>query len=146
MKWNWGTKLFIWTAAFMIMLIVFAVLMMREQISLVEPDYYPKGQTHEALIEKRRNALSLSEQIKVEVVDGKLVIQFPEELEPNDITGEVQLYHVVDDSKDALYRLEADSDGRVNIVVASLKGRYTLKIDWRYKETNYYTEKQININ
>lgn len=146
MKWNWGTKLFIWTAAFMIMLIVFAVLMMREQISLVEPDYYPKGQTHEELIEKRRNALSLSEQIKVEVADGRLVIQFPEELEPNDITGEVQLYHVVDDSKDALYRLEADSDGRVNIVVASLKGRYTLKIDWRYKETNYYTEKQININ
>ncbi len=146
MKWNWGTKLFIWTAAFMIMLIVFAILMMREQISLVEPDYYPKGQTHEELIEKHRNALSLSEQIKVDVADGRLVIQFPEELEPNNITGEVQLYHVVDESKDALYLLEVDADGKVSIMVTSLKGRYTLKIDWRYKETNYYTEKQININ
>ncbi|MDD4372862.1 MAG: FixH family protein [Bacteroidales bacterium] len=145
MKWNWGTKLFIWTAAFMIMLIVFAALMMREEISLVEPDYYPKGQSHQDLIEKRQNALSLSEQINVKVEGGILILQFPEMIEPEYITGEIQLYHIADDTKDKIFLIETDTNGKLYFDVTSLKGRYMLKMDWQYKQSNYYTEKQINI-
>ncbi|MBG0782149.1 MAG: FixH family protein [Bacteroidales bacterium] len=145
MKWNWGTKLFIWTAAFMIMLIVFAVLMMREEISLVEPDYYPKGQTHQELIDKRRNARSLSEQISLNLDDEVLLLQFPAALEPKSISGNVQLYHVAEQDKDALFELNPDTSGLMRIEVGSLHGRYILKIDWKYLETTYYTEKQVNI-
>ncbi len=145
MKWNWGTKLFIWTAAFMLMLIIFAVLMIREEVDLVEPDYYPKGQTHQELIEKRQNASSLSERISLNLVGNALLLKFPAELKPGGISGEVHLYHVAEQGKDALYELKPDTSGLMRIEVGSLHGRYIMKMDWKYLETTYYTEKQVNI-
>jgi len=145
MKWNWGTKLFIWTAAFMLMLIIFAVLMIREDVNLVEPDYYPKGQTHQELIEKRQNARSLSEQISLKLEANTLLLQFPAALKPESISGEIHLYHVAEQGKDAVFELKPDANGLMAMEVGSLYGRYILKMDWKYLETPYYTEKQINI-
>ncbi len=145
MKWNWGTKLFILTAAFMIMLIIFAVLMIREEINLVEPDYYPKGQTHQELIEKRQNASSLSDQIQVKVENGQLKLVFPDVLGSEEISGKIHLYHIAEESKDAVFEINPDTNNVVVFNVANLQGRYKLKMDWEHNGSAYYTEKQINI-
>ena len=145
MKWNWGTKLFIGIAAFMMMLIVFAVLMIREDINLVESDYYPKGQTHQDLIEKRQNASSLLEEISLKIEGNVLFIQFPAVLKPADISGKIHLYHIAEEGKDALFALQPDMNGIMQLEIGSLHGRYILKMDWKYQETNNYTEKPINI-
>lgn len=146
MKWNWGTKLFLATAAFMVMLIIFAVLMMKERISLVEKDYYPKGQDFQQLIDKKNNGISLSDQISVLVAANELQLQFPEQLKAENISGKIQLYNVVDDIHDQFITLEADTNLQMRIPIVLNKGRYILKMDWKHDSALYYTEKTFNIN
>lgn len=145
MKWNWGTKLVIWMAAFMTLIIVFAVLMVSEEVSLVEADYYPKGQTHQKLIDKKHNANNLADQITVKNMNGRLELQFPVNIVKEPISGEVQLYHVMDDKQDQYIPVKLNESGLMNINVAGLSGRYILKIDWKTSTSDYYTELKISL-
>lgn len=145
MKWNWGTKLVLWMAAFMTLIIVFAVLMINEDVSLVEADYYPKGQTHQELIDKKHKANSLSDQITMKNNNGRLELQFPVDVVNEPISGELQLYHVVDDKRDQYVPVELNESGLMVINVAGLSGRYILKIDWKTTADEYYTELKINL-
>jgi hypothetical protein len=140
MKWNWGTKLVIWMAAFMTLIIVFAVLMINVEVNLVSADYYPKGQTHQELIDKRHNADKLSDQIQLIKDNGQLVLQFPMDMDYKTVHGEVQLYHVMDDKQDQFSVVKLDENRKMYIDANKLKGRYILKIDWKNLETSYYTE------
>lgn len=145
MKWNWGTKLMIAMAAFMIMVIIFVVLMMRESVSLVERDYYPKGQIHQELIDKKINAGSIDNEIELVKKDGKLLLIFPEIFNPSLISGTVHMYHRIDDTMDLFTELEANSDGAFDVSVTGLTGRYIAKIDWAYEGTGYYVEKSVDL-
>lgn len=145
MKWNWGTKLVIWMAAFMTLIIVFTVLMFREDISLVEADYYPKGQTHQELIDKKHNANTLAEQITVNNNNGWLEIQFPASIAAESISGKVQLYYITDDKQDQHIPIKVNENGLMTISAQALKGRYILKIDWKSGAKAYYNELKISL-
>lgn len=145
MKWNWGTKLMIAMAAFMVMVIIFVVLMMRESISLVEKDYYPKGQTHQELIDKKRNAGNLGEGITVIKKEGVISFVFPENFKPELISGTVHMYHRIDDTMDWFTDLKPNSEGVFDVSVEGLSGRYIAKIDWSYEGTDYYVEKSLDL-
>ncbi len=140
MKWNWGTKLVLWMAAFMTLIIVFAVLMINEEVNLVTADYYPKGQTHQEQIDRRHNADKLSDQIKVIKNNGQLELQFPIDVDYKSVSGEVQLYHVMDDKLDQFIAIKLDENRKMYIDVQNLMGRYILKINWKNLDTSYYSE------
>jgi hypothetical protein len=145
MKWNWGTKLMIAMAAFMVMVIIFVVLMMRESVSLVEKNYYPKGQTHQELIDKKRNAVNISEGITVIKKEGAVSLVFPEIFDPKLIKGSVHMYHRIDDTRDWFIDLIPNVEGAFDIKVDGPSGRYIAKIDWSYEGTDYYVEKSIDL-
>jgi hypothetical protein len=145
MKWNWGTKLVLWMVAFMTLIIVFAVLMINEDVSLVETDYYPKGQTHQELIEKKHNANSLSGQITVKNNDGQLELQFPVGVVSESVSGELHLYHIADDKQDQFIPIKLNENGVMAINVVGLSGRFILKIDWKTASDKYYTELKISL-
>ncbi|MBZ0242386.1 MAG: FixH family protein [Bacteroidales bacterium] len=140
MKWNWGTKLVLWMGAFMTLIIVFTALMMNEDISLVEKDYYPKGQAHQELIDKKHKAENLADQIRLRKNNGRIELQFPVDILKEAISGELQLYHVEDDKQDQYFAVDLDDSGMMAIDVLGLSGRYTLKIDWETASDKYYTE------
>jgi hypothetical protein len=145
MKWNWGTKLVLAMAAFMIMVIVFVVLMMRENISLVEEDYYPKGQVHQELVEKKRNASSIGELVRIEKINNEVRLVFPEQFKKNQISGTVHFYHRIDDRLDETIVLSnTDSIGFI-FPLSDMQGRYIAKIDWVYDGVAYYIEKSIEL-
>jgi hypothetical protein len=146
MKWNWGTKLAIAMASFMIMIIIFATLMMRESVDLVEKDYYPKGQAFQDLIQKKSNAEPFVQQIQLEAKDGVLQIHFPEFFTPSGLKGSVFFYNRVKDSGDMTYELSATTDGAFTVPLDGLSGRYIVKIDWEYEGVPYFVEKSLDIN
>ncbi|PKP52708.1 MAG: hypothetical protein CVT92_07550 [Bacteroidetes bacterium HGW-Bacteroidetes-1] len=145
MKWNWGTKLVLAMSAFMIMVIIFAVLMMKESINLVEKDYYPMGQAYEELINKKKNAVSIEDSIVFEKKNGLLLLQFPVFFEPDKIEGSVQLYHRSEEKNDVFFELRAVSNQYFEFPVEGLNGRYIVKLNWHYDGTSYYIEKSINL-
>ncbi len=144
-KWHWGTKLLLATIAFMIMVIAFGVRMFQERVDLVEADYYPKGQVHQELINKRNNAIGIDDQIKVNVDRGILQISFPESFNPSEIEGSVHFYQRISDQYDKHVKLVVDTSHMFSFPAQAMKGRYIVKIDWSYRGVQFYNEKSITL-
>lgn len=145
MKWNWGTKLFIATAAFMIMVIIFGIIMIRQSVDLVEKDYYPKGQVHQQIIDKRNNAHEFAHLINLSFEGGVAKINFPDIFRPQDMEGSVHFYHRVTDKRDRFAELEVDSNCTFSYPIGNMHGRYIVKIDWTHQGEGYYVEKSVII-
>lgn len=145
MKWNWGTKLALAMAAFMIMLIIFAVLMMRESVDLVERDYYPKGQAFQELIQKKTQTAPYETEFEYTMDQGQLQIAFPRFFEPAQIKGTAFFYNRMEEYGDKTFGLVPDSQGVFVLPLPEVKGRYIVKIDWTFNNLGYYTEKTIEI-
>ncbi len=144
-EWNWGTKLVIAMATFMIMILSMVVVMFRQDISLVEKDYYPKGQAYQEMIIKERNALPFKDDIRLGVANGRVQVKFPDFFKPETTTGYVQIYHRISDNQDRFARLSLNENGVFSYPAVDLKGRYILKISWQQEGAEYYTEKSITI-
>jgi hypothetical protein len=145
MKWNWGTKLFIATAAFMIMVIIFGIIMAGQDLDLVEKDYYPKAQLHQELIDKRSNAHEFAHQITAKSENGMVMIKFPDWFIPDSIEGQVHFYHRISDRYDLFTDLSLDTNQVFSRPVGIMHGRYILKIDWTYRGEAFYVEKSLEI-
>lgn len=144
-KWNWGTKLAVAMASFMLMVIAFGVVMFNEGVDLVEKDYYPKGQAHQELINKRNNAAEFADQITLTVEQGIVSINFPNNFEPSKIDGTVHFYQRTTDKYDRLVKLTVDTNHFFSYPSKSLSGRYIVKIDWTYEGEAFYVEKTMNL-
>lgn len=144
-EWNWGTKLVIAMAAFMIMILSMVVVMIRQDVSLVEKDYYPKGQAYQEMMKKVQNTLPYKDDIRVDVNNEKLLVQFPEFFKPSATTGYVQIYHRISDSEDHFARLVLNENGIFTFPAKELRGRYILKIHWQHDGIEYYAENNITV-
>jgi hypothetical protein len=144
-NWHWGTKLLLATIAFMVMVIALGIRMFQERVDLVEEDYYPKGQVHQELINKRNNAIGLDSQINITVDRGILQISFPESFNPSEIQGIVHFYQRTSDQYDKRVKLVVDNSHMFNFPAQALQGRYIVKIDWSYRGVQFYNEKSINL-
>lgn len=145
MKWNWGSKLFIGAALFMIMLIVFGVLMMRESISLVERDYYPKGLDFQNQIERRNNGLAFADNLKIEWANNQLLLFMPEAFLTDGMKGSLHLYNRADDTRDAYFDFAYTGDSVIVFNAATIPGRYLAKITWTLNNKEYYVEKSLLV-
>ncbi len=144
-KWNWGTKLVVAMAAFMLMVLAFVVVMFRQEVSLVEKDYYPRGQAYQEMIERVRNTLPYATDIRAVTEDGVLKVTFPEFFRPEATAGEVHFYHRVSDVKDFYSKLSLDDNSVYTYPAKNFKGRYILKITWQQDGIDYYTERSITF-
>ena len=144
-KWNWGTKLVIAMAAFMLMILGFVAFMVRQDVSLVEKDYYPRGQAYQEMIEKTRNTDPHASEIVAGYDENFVYVSFPSFFRPEAVSGKVHFYHRVSDVNDFFTELILDENGFFSYPVQRLKGRYIIKLDWEQDGIEYYTEKNLTI-
>ncbi len=144
-KWNWGTKLVLAMAAFMIMVIALVVVMFQQDISLVEVDYYPRGQAHQELIQKTQNTIPYATEIIATYERGNILIGFPGFFKPAALNGTVHFYNRTTDTGDRYATLALDQNNTFTYKAVGLKGRYIIKIDWVQDGVGYYTEKNLSI-
>ncbi len=145
-KWNWGTKLFILTALFMLFLIVFFVLMIQQTYYLVEKDYYPKGLEYQQRIDKVENTKQLDEQVKIDNKGEFLVFTFQSFFNADEIDGKIVLYRPSDGARDIAMSIQLDSlHQHIFPVKDILKGKYIAKIEYAYEEKGYYQETPVFV-
>lgn len=145
-KWNWGTKLFIFAAAFMLLLIGFFILMSLQTFHLVEKDYYPKALEYQQHIEKSNNATSLDEDVKIVNKGEYIEFKFQSFFYPDSLTGAIVLYRPSGSEKDIRIPIHADTAGVQKIPVNELlKGRYIIKIEYFYNNIGYYQEEPVLV-
>lgn len=144
-KWNWGTKLVLAMAAFMIMVIALVVVMFQQDVSLVEADYYPRGQAYQEMIQKTQNTIPYATDITASYENGIILISFPDFFKPDDVDGTVHFYKRTSDTGDRYAMLTLDQNNAFTYKAVGLKGRYIIKIDWVQDGVGYYTEKNLTI-
>ena len=145
-KWNWGTKLFIAMALFIIMLLTFVYMTTLQEHPLVEEEYYQKSLKYQEKLDKMTNAKNLNENVKVELGAKYLSITFQSFFNPDSISGTIQVYRPSNPDFDVNIRIKPNPDGAIYLPVEKLhKGKYIVKIDYKYDGKGYYEEKMIYV-
>lgn len=140
---NWGHKIVITFVVFAAIIISMVVISMRQDVSLVAPDYYKQEIAYSEQMNKLENAQSLGDnapQIKYDYSKRQFVITSKEFLE-----GELHFYRPSDASKDI--RVSLLLEGQPKVVDASnmISGLWKVKLNWQKNGKSYFTEENIVI-
>ncbi len=140
-KWNWGTGLFISIVLFMSFILIMVYNIVQVNFDLVEDDYYPQAIVYQQKIDKTINANKLDKHIKINQTDEFVQVVFQDFFQPELLSGEVFFYRPSVENKDLHLPIKLSEDRTIQIPISELiKGRYVVKIDYKYLDTPYYQE------
>lgn len=146
MKINWGTGIAIFYISFMIIMISMVVKSVRNNVDLVDKEYYVKDINYEKFRKKRANGTSLQEQLNVvtNVTNKTLLLSFPKDMKG--LKGETFLFRPSNSQLDVHLPLVLDENNKMKISTTRFKGGlWRLKTEWTYQGITYYAEQKITL-
>jgi len=144
---NWGWKIFIMTAGFVLLVLFMVFMAMRQDFHLVSDDYYDKEIKYQGEIDNIKNARNLKDGLKIEYLlrEGKVKFTYPPE-HKNSIKGSIYFFRPSDSSLDTFFPIHSGQDGTQLISVSSLKkGLWQVKVNWNYGSQEFQEEKNLTI-
>ncbi len=146
MKFNWGTGVVLAFIGFIAFIMYFVISMntnKKYDHDLVTEDYYQEELKHQVEIDKQINSKLLEENISYIKTDEGLVIVFPKNLEPENISGKVFLYRPSNKHLDFEIPISLSDHNLLIPDKRLLGGRWNIKIDWKYRGTPYLYKEEI---
>ena len=144
MKWNWGTKLVIAMALFMGFIIILVIQTTRNDINLVEKDYYPKGLKYQDRLDDIQNATPYNKTIRIFQDAEHVIVQLPEIIAD---TGTIYFFRPSNTELDKLFKLDPANNFSQSIPKSEFqKGKYLVKIFWEENDKGFYVEKPFYFN
>ena len=146
MKLNWGTGIVIAFIGFISFIMYFVINMNTDKKldhDLVTEDYYKQELKYQNDIDKEKNAKTLSANLKWQKTENGMLISFPENLEPSNISGKVFLYRPSNKQLDFETTFSLSNHNLLIPDKRLLDGRWNIKIDWSYKGNNYLYKEEI---
>jgi len=143
---NWGWRIVIVMAIYMIGIISVVWYAMTLDVNLVTEDYYQEELAYEDQINRLRNTESLAEKPTFTFsADRKyVVLAFPEGLSPDE--GLITLFRPSDFTQDRKFKLELDEENQQGFVTISLMpGLWKAKLLWERDDKSYFQEFVIVI-
>lgn len=148
MKLNWGTKLVVAAALFMAFIIVLSVKMIKQDVVLVENDYYEKGEAYQSTIDANKGADSL---LKVTVVINNThdnqTLHIENTQHKKIHTAYIQFYCLANKAFDK--RMPIDLNNETNDFYIDLntfeKGNWIAKIIWNDEQGIHYLEEHLHL-
>lgn len=118
------------------------------EYDLVQENYYEADLNYQSMIDARKRTGSLIEQpeIRYEKTENRFLVQFPNHISPEQVTGNVLLYRPSNADDDKLVKLQLDDNCQqlLSIPVGS-SGLWVIKLTWIWQEQLYYKEEKISI-
>lgn len=148
MKINWGTGIVIAFALFMSFILYFVIKVQsdtRYDNQLVLQDYYKYEMSLEAQQQKEVNANALSEKLEIIIENKEINIVFPKDFDYANIEGKVSLYRPSDEKLDFEIPISLSSSNLLIPRKVLADGRWDIYVDWKYKSTEYFNKKSINL-
>ncbi len=133
---------------FVLVLISFVIFSGFERVDLVTEDYYEKEIKYQKQIDRINRAESLSSPVNWNYDKNSqlLKVQFPEELTPQQIEGNILIFRPSDANEDKMIPLNLSPDGSQIVSTRQLKkGFWKLKIYWKIDDSDYYKEGPLVI-
>ncbi len=142
-KWNWGTKLALWIITFILFMLGLVFMTFKNDITLVEKDYYPKGLDYQTRINEMENARTENAQFKIKQGESELSILFPGVVADS---GHITFFRPSDNSLDRVITFTPEDEGEKHMDINDFqKGKYIMKIKWKSKDKAYYVEQVLFI-
>lgn len=146
MKLNWGTGIVLAFIGFIAFIMYFIISMNvddKYDHDLVSEDYYSDELKYQADIDKLKNANDLSTNISYERTDEGLKINFPEDINYKEITGNMFLYRPSNKQLDFETAISLSNSYLLIPDKRLVDGRWNIKIDWQYKGKSYLFKESI---
>ena len=146
MKINWGTGIVLAFIGFISFILFFVVSMLmddRTNHDLVREDYYQAEMGFQEELDAEINAQDKNAALKLVHGPEGLKLEFPQEMNPNSITGTVSFYRPSNKQLDFDLPIQL-SDHTLRIPEKRMvEGRWNIKIFWKHKEESYLFRDQI---
>jgi hypothetical protein len=138
---NWGTKLIIGMATFMVFIVAMGIIMINDRKdALVEDDYYEKGINYNVDYNRKEQTKTDHAQPSIVVNDAMILITFTRAA-----TGTLKMRRTADKSMDKSISFESNVNHQVIIPSASLKkGSWRLIMEWVSEGKSYLYEQEIS--
>lgn len=127
----------------MLMIIGFVIVSFKNEINLVEKDYYPKGQEYQQRLNEMKNASLKKELFSFSQTNSGIKINLPL---LNADTASLYFFRPSDTKLDRIFDISSN-DTVYNFDAGNFqKGKYKLKIYWNSDDIGYYFEKDFYFN
>ncbi len=141
MRFHWGHGIFTFIGIFVLAMAFLVYKSLQYDFPLVEKEYYPKGLDYQTQINKKRNADSLPEKIKIQQQPDFMEVIYPPSFRQKDLSGNLYFYCPSGDQADYNVAIKPDSAMKQQISKTHLSGgKYILKIDWTLDNKAFYQE------
>ena len=140
---NWGNKIAITFVVFAVIIFSMVVISMRQDVSLVAPDYYKQEIAYTEQMDKLENTIGLGDNVPIiEYQHSKrqFFISFDESIE-----GELHFYRPSDASKDIKIKLSLNGVPKTVDATNMISGLWKVKLSWAKAGKSYFTEKNVVI-
>lgn len=147
MKINWGTGIVIAFIGFISFIMYFIITMSvsdKYDHDLVTEDYYAEELQYQNDIDKLKNANDLKTNISFEKTAEGLLINFPENLDYQKITGKMFLYRPSNKQLDFETAISLSKPYLLIPDNRLVDGRWNIKVDWKYQDKSYLYKETIN--
>ncbi|QNL22449.1 FixH family protein [Hyphobacterium sp. CCMP332] len=143
MRMNWGNKLLISLIVFAGIMATMVTIAMRENIDLVDENYYQKEIEYQDRIDQMTNNFEAGAlEIRLDRELSSIVLKFNDKIEH----GLVHLFRPSNAGEDQKIQLLTDENGLQLISYKGLKsGLWRIKIEWSAESDEYYSEQVLNI-
>jgi hypothetical protein len=146
MKFNWGTGIvlaFIGFISFILYFVISMTINKKYEHDMVTENYYKQELQFDNELNKQKNAQALEENVTWTRTDNGIIITFPENMNPSDITGKVFLYRPSSKQLDFESTISLSNHNLLIPDKRLVGGRWNIKVDWQYKGDSYIFKENI---
>ena len=142
----WGKGIFILYGGFVIFIIGIVFFSSFQRFDLVERNYYDKELKYQNQIDQMQRTEALVEKPVWAYIPSaqSISIKFPQQINPDSITGSIHMYRPSNSSYDMLFTLELDQSGlQLFSMDKKPKGLWRIKINWTIGDHEYYIKDMV---
>ena len=147
MKFNWGTGIVMAFIAFISFILYFVIRMSTDEQTnheLVTKEYYKEELAYQKQIDAEKNAVTLGAQLKIKKSERGLIIQFPDNYKPEEITGKVSLYRPSNRHLDVDFPISLSNTHLLIPDNQLVDGRWDIAISWQYKGNSFLHKEKLS--
>jgi hypothetical protein len=149
MKFNWGWGIACVSIGFALFISAMVYRASQEKIEFVTDDYYGKELKFQEQINKEKNSLALTENIKATYDESlkQILIKYPSSFDSKTISGDITFFKPDNSDLDFTAAIKCSDDHLQEVSAAKMKkGWWTLKINWASNGTPYYHIQKILVS
>lgn len=140
---NWGSKIAIVLALFVVCMISMVVLAMRQSNDMVDHNYYEREMKYQEVINASNNLKDVQDGDIVFQDEKSIIIKFPTSIAGK---GRAEFLKTDDKSKDVNIGFEPNEEGLAYLSKSFFnRGVYMARVSWSFADNPYYKEQQIFI-